>query len=164
LPICTNGSSNFTGFGAPCLVYTPAVPLINQCDQVIATASTNISTKSLLNVTQYRFVLTSFADFSVTTVDRPLHYFRFSDVPDYAPGVEYGVQVAVMTTGEWSPLTDGCVIVAPGGARDNVKESAIAFDAVAYPNPFADTFNIELTTSAEADVNVKVYDMTGRML
>jgi hypothetical protein len=160
----TNGSSNFTGFGAPCLVYTPAVPLINQCDQVIATASTNISTKSLLNVTQYRFVLTSFADFSVTTVDRPLHYFRFSDVPDYAPGVEYGVQVAVMTTGEWSPLTDGCVIVAPGGARDSAKESAIAFDAVAYPNPFADTFNIELTTSAEADVNVKVYDMTGRML
>ena len=160
----TTNSTTFTGFGAPCNITTPPVPMLNQCDQVIPTAGTNMSTKSLLNVTQYRFVLTSFADFAVTTVDRPLHYFRFHDVPNYVPGGEYGVQVAVMTTGEWSPLSDGCIIIAPGGARDNVKQTTVPFDAVAYPNPFADTFNIELTTSAEANVNVKVYDMTGRML
>jgi hypothetical protein len=160
----TNGSANFTGFGVPCIITTPDVPGINQCDQVIASPTTMISTNSLLNVTQYRYVLTNMSTFTVSTIERGLHYFRFVDVPEYAPGVEYGVQVAVMTSGEWSPLTDACIITAPGGTRENVKNSAIAFDAVAYPNPFADTFNIELSATADADVTVKVYDMTGRML
>ena len=59
---------------------------------------------------------------------------------------------------------DGCEITAPAAARGNAKEVAAAFSAIAYPNPFADTFGIELGTSAQANVNVKVYDMTGRML
>ena len=160
----TSGSTTFSGFGAPCTVTTPAVPILNQCDQVIATAGTNVSTVSLNSVTQYRFVLTSFLDFAVTTVDRPLNFFRFNDVPNYIPGGEYGVQVAVMTSGQWSPLSDACLITAPSAARQDVKTNAVPFNAVAYPNPFADTFQIELTTSAEANVDVKVYDMTGRML
>lgn len=160
----TTGSTTFTGFGAPCNVTTPAVPQIAMCGQTIATAGTNVYTTSLNSVTSYRFVITNFNDFTVTTLDRPLHWFNFTMIPGYEPGATYGVAVAVMTSGEWSPFSDGCEIVAPGGARPSVKETTLPFNAIAYPNPFADTFGIELTTSAESNVNVKVYDMTGRML
>ena len=160
----TTGSATFSGYGAACTVTTPAVPSLTPCGGVVATSGTNVNTVSLNSVTSYRFVLTNFNTLEVTTIDRPLHWFRFSMVPDYVPGDVYGVQVAVMTSGEWSPFSDGCEITAPAAARGSVKEEAIAFNAVAYPNPFADTFGIEVTTSAETNINVKVYDMTGRML
>ena len=69
-----------------------------------------------------------------------------------------------MTTGYWSPESEPCEITAPLPARENVKATTVPFDAIAYHNPFADAFGISLSTSAEANVTVKVYDMTGRML
>jgi len=38
------------------------------------------------------------------------------------------------------------------------------FDVKAYPNPYAETFNLSLTTSSEDKVSVVVYDMTGRLI
>jgi hypothetical protein len=38
------------------------------------------------------------------------------------------------------------------------------FGVVAYPNPFAENFNLSMTTTSEATVGVKVYDMTGRLI
>ncbi|WP_168710275.1 T9SS type A sorting domain-containing protein [Flavobacterium sangjuense] len=35
---------------------------------------------------------------------------------------------------------------------------------IAYPNPFADNFKIDVKTSNDADLNVKVFDMLGRLL
>jgi len=34
----------------------------------------------------------------------------------------------------------------------------------AYPNPFADNVSIDVKTASAEKVNVKVYDMTGRLL
>jgi hypothetical protein len=162
--IKTASSANYTGFGQPCYIYSPAVPSLALCDQIVPSKATNVATTSLNGATQYRFILTDMVTFGVTTIDRGLHWFRFQEVPGYVPGREYGVQVAVMTSGEWSPLSDGCIVTAPAAAKENVKESTVPFNAVAYPNPFADTFSLELTTSAESSINVKVYDMTGRVL
>lgn len=160
----TTTSATFGGYGSACLVNSPPVPQVQQCDQVISSATFNIRTTSLDAVTQYRFLITDFSTLATTTIDRPLHWFNFGMIPGYQPGGSYGVQVALMTSGQWSPLTDGCEIVAPGGARENIKQSDVAFDAVAYPNPFASAFSLGVSTSAEADVNLKVYDMTGRIL
>ena len=38
------------------------------------------------------------------------------------------------------------------------------FSVVAYPNPYTETFNLNVTTSSEEKVGVLVYDMTGRLL
>ena len=38
------------------------------------------------------------------------------------------------------------------------------FKAVAYPNPFAQNFRLDLTTSSDETVEVKVYDMVGRLV
>ena len=45
-----------------------------------------------------------------------------------------------------------------------VSSVASAFNVVAYPNPYNETFNLSLSTSSEDKVGVVVYDMTGRLL
>jgi hypothetical protein len=158
----TTGS--FTPYGPPCTVYTPAVPELNGCGSIIPTATTMVSTASLLGVTTYRFEVTNTQTLETQNIDRPLQWFRMNMIENLEPSTDYMVRVAVMTTGEFSPFSNGCIITSPGAAREDVKQSAVAFDAVAYPNPFADTFGISLSTSDEADVTIKTYDMTGRML
>ncbi|HLA54583.1 MAG TPA: T9SS type A sorting domain-containing protein, partial [Flavobacterium sp.] len=47
------------------------------------------------------------------------------------------------------------------------EESSITknvFAVTAYPNPFADNVSIDIRTASAEKVNVKVYDMTGRLL
>jgi hypothetical protein len=160
----TNGV--YSGYGSPCTVNSRPVPTLVNCGAVIATSGTLVSTTNYERVTSYRFEITNMTTNVVTTIDRPLHWFNFNMVPGYVAGAQYGVRVALMTSGVYSPYGDACEITAPGAARpENVKaETAKAFSAVAYPNPFAESFKIAVTTSAEQSVNVKVYDMTGRLL
>ena len=40
----------------------------------------------------------------------------------------------------------------------------IGFKATAYPNPFANNFMIDVKTSSQSSVNIKVYDMVGRII
>jgi trimeric autotransporter adhesin len=42
--------------------------------------------------------------------------------------------------------------------------AAIPFKATAYPNPFANNFMLDVTTTSQSSVNVKVYDMVGRLI
>ena len=159
----TNG--DYSGYGSPCTISTPAVPTLTNCGATIATSGTLISTVNKSNTTSYRFEITNLSNNIVTTIDRPNHWFSFNMVPGYAPNTQYGVRVALMTSGVYSLFGDACVITSPGAAREGeVKETIEPFKAVAYPNPFAEGFGIHMTNPAEALVSVKVYDMTGRML
>ena len=52
-------------------------------------------------------------------------------------------------------------------AKASSSEAAItsaSFNAVAYPNPYSETFNLSLTTASEDKVGIVVYDMTGRLI
>ena len=162
----TNGA--YSGFGNGCQITAPAVPSITSCGQTIPTPATHISTVSLAKVTSYRFEITNLVSNNVTTLDRSVYWFTFNMVPGFAPATQYGVRVAVMTAGVYSLFSDACEITSPGYAKPtSTKADAIAqtaFSVVAYPNPFAENFMIDLKTSSEAQVNIKVYDMTGRLL
>jgi hypothetical protein len=136
--------------------------MLTECGQQIATKGTLIPAPSLDRVTAYRFVITNLATSQVTTLDRTQNWFTFNNIPGYTPGGLYGVQVQVMTAGHYSPLGEGCEIIAPAAMRDNGK--AISFSATAYPNPFADTFGIRVETTSEENFEIKVYDMTGRLI
>jgi hypothetical protein len=41
---------------------------------------------------------------------------------------------------------------------------ATPFKAVAYPNPFANNFMLDVKTTSQSSVNLKVYDMVGRLI
>ena len=43
-------------------------------------------------------------------------------------------------------------------------EDAIEFKAIAYPNPFAENFRLDVKTSSEEALQIKVYDMLGKLV
>jgi hypothetical protein len=155
-------SGVYSNYGSPCAVTAPAVPMLSNCGQAIATKGTLVSVPSKDRVTAYRFEITNFTTNAVTTLDRVQNWFTFNNVPNVTPGGLYGVRVAVMSSGVYSLFSEGCQITAPAGLR--TMETSDDFKAVAYPNPFAENFNISVTTASEENFTVKVYDMTGRLL
>lgn len=161
--IQTNGV--FSQYGSPCTITTPEVPMLTVCGTQIPTSGTIVATINKSNTTSYRFEITNLETNQVTTLDRPYHWFKFN-MFTYVPGVQYGIRVALMTSGGYSPYGNACVVTAPATARelDGKDETSIAaFDATAYPNPFAGSFNLAIN-GADGQANVKVYDMTGRLL
>ncbi|NUY81810.1 choice-of-anchor D domain-containing protein [Flavobacterium sp. MAH-1] len=160
----TNG--DFTNFGSTCTISTPNVPGI--VNPGIATSTgTFFYTQSKGHVTSYRFELTNTTDMTVNVIDRPVHYFSFTQVPGFMPGTQYSVRVALMTTGIWSPYGPTQLVTAPGAAKVIVKDTEPTvgpFEVVGYPNPFNDRFSLELDAAENTNIQIKAYDMMGRLL
>jgi hypothetical protein len=150
-------------------VTTPAVPQLQNCGGNVAAKGTLIFSQVKQNITGYRFEVTRLTTGQVITLNNGTHYFSFNQVPFYATGEAYSVRVSVKTTGDYSAFGNACIINTPGQqqgnpAKENVKATAQDFAAVAYPNPYASSFALKLTSNSEAGVQVKVYDMLGRTI
>ncbi|WP_290842196.1 GEVED domain-containing protein [Flavobacterium sp.] len=162
----SNGA--WSGYGAPCNVSSPIVPMLNNCGATVSAAGTVVATASLNRATAYRFEITNMTTFVQTIVDRPSNYFTFNNVPGYVAGALYGVRVSVQTSGHWSPFGETCTITAPGASRTIVKGEelapTVAFRAVVYPNPYAESFALDMDTPSNEKVQVKVYDMVGKLI
>ena len=50
------------------------------------------------------------------------------------------------------------------GGSTTVYDKSVPFGVNVAPNPFAENFNLNLTTSSEATVGIKVYDMLGKLI
>lgn len=165
----TNGA--FSGYGSACMISSPAVPMLVNCDVTVATPATYVYTNSMNKATSYRYELTLIGSDDMpmgsTIIDRPMHYFNFNQVVNYTAGGRYMVRVAVMTGGSWSPFGDACYITAPGGARmmASTEEGLNAsFGAVVYPNPYSESFAFKFNTTSTEPVQIQIFDMTGRSL
>ena len=159
----------FTPYGNACTVYSPSAPTLASCGQTVATATTLVRTTAMTLATQYRFQVTRMSTQETITFDTANYWFSFRvNVPGYAAGEQYGVRVAVMTAGAWSPYGDACDITAPIASARTIEEAAPSeanlFKPVAYPNPFASTFGISLATPSADVVHVMVYDLQGRLI
>jgi hypothetical protein len=159
----------FTPYGNACTVYSPSAPTLASCGQTVATATTLVRTTAMTLATQYRFQVTRMSTQETITFDTANFWFSFRvNVPGYAAGEQYGVRVAVMTAGAWSPYGDACDINAPIATARTTEEAAPSeanlFKPVAYPNPFANTFGISLATPSADVVHVMVYDLQGRLI
>ena len=173
IEVAVKSTGGFGGFGAPCEISSPAVPSLLNCGGSVATGTTLVKAASVAGATQYRFQITRQSDNASSTIDRSTNYFTFNMVPAaiFTAGATYNVRVAVMSTLTWSPFGDACEIVAPGGAAKGapIVETAtpaasVAFKASVYPNPFTTDFDIDIISSATENVQVKVYDMLGRLM
>jgi|GEM_PF-6995658 len=168
IEVAVKTTGDFGGYGIPCSVTSPAVPLSN-CGATASSLNTPIATTSLLGATQYRFEVTRQSDAATTTIDRSVNYFTFANVPAlvYAPGAAYEVRVAVLTAATWSPFGNMCLVTAPGSPARPAVEAATpgsVWRVAVYPNPFSTDFDIDVTASATEKVQVKIYDMLGRLM
>jgi hypothetical protein len=94
-----------------------------------------------------------------------LNWFTFkTNVPGYTPNTEYSVRIAVMTAGTWSAFGDACIITSPAAIARVNDITANEFTVEAYPNPYSTEFKLNVITSTEGAVELKVYDMLGKLI
>jgi len=163
--VAVKTTAGYSGYGSACMVYTPAAPTLVNCGTIVPTASSLVYTSSMNSVSQYRFQVTKVSDQSTVTFDTNKFWFSFRvNVPGYTPETGYSVRVAVMTAGTWSPYSDACEIVSPAASARSEDVSVYDMQVMAYPNPFTSEFKLNVTTSTQGAVEMKVYDMLGKLV
>lgn len=164
IEVAVRTTGDYSEFGNPCEIYSPAPPTLISCGQFVQESNSLVTGQSLARAVVYRFELTDMQTYLVTTIDRPLNWFTFNNIPDFIAGASYGVRISVMTTGSFSPFGDACEIVAPGASRFmQSKEVSPESEMVSFPNPFVGEFTLA-TKNFSANAVVNVYDVTGRLM
>jgi hypothetical protein len=162
----TNGV--YLPFGPACNVLTPPVPTsqitASQCAATVG-LSTLVFADNFINTTIYRFKFENTNLGFLQTIDRTIRNFTFSQVPGVIAGQTYQVSVSIQVGGVFGPYNTVCNLTIAGGAREieNVKPVS-SFNAVAYPNPYLDHFKLNVTTSLDTSIQVRVYDMLGKQV
>lgn len=168
-----NTDGSYLAYGNICNVTTPLFPTTSlqdaQCDNyMVPTNNTPIYANSYPGAIRYAFQLSGTTLAEPVEVVKILSTFSLGDFTGLTPGATYNVKVRMIfnMTDAPGPYGKTCSIVAPGLSRQTVdSEIHSDFNAVAYPNPFSESFSIDLTASSSKEiVNLKIYDMTGRLL
>lgn len=161
-----------------CTVTTPAGPpaigVYNSaeiCGKVITNTWTairgNITGWAGIAPTAYRFTITTGGiPHTITVSTHPsavnLHS-AFSPALPIAVSTTYSVTVDYQWGGNWINGTDVCTFTT-GNPIFRMASGAVVSEPVAYPNPFADNFKINFNSESDTAVEVKVFDMLGRMI
>ena len=158
-------------FGGACSITTTTpytTVRASQCGTTLSDKNTNIYADIVRVAQGYRFRVTNLNTYSIQLIDRPLRVFNFNLVMDYADATAYSIDVAVKNTdGEYLSFGTACTVYTEGMViitRFDSKEDKQLFKVVAYPNPFNESFNLELNSNSSSSVNIAVYDMLGKQL
>jgi hypothetical protein len=166
--VAVKTTGGFTNFGPSCMIMTPAIPGMNNCGINVASPNTIVSTTSLNYAQAYMFELTSTTTGTVLTIERPIQWFKFSMIPNYAPGDTYSIRVAPKTTGSYSLYGPACNFKAPGSMPPSTLTGTVEADAslkaAASPNPYVGNFKVALENKTEQSIYVEVYDMIGNVV
>jgi hypothetical protein len=163
--VAVKTTGGYSAYGSACMVYTPVVPMLVSCGTVVPTPGSLVYTSAMNSVSQYRFQVTKVSDQTSVTFDTNKFWFSLRvNVPGYTPATGYSVRVAVMTGGNWSPFGDACEITSPAASSRNEEVGSSVFETQAFPNPFSSEFKLNVTTSTEGAVELRVYDMLGKLL
>ena len=164
----TNGT--YMSYGPSCEVTTPLFPTTSlqdsQCDYTALSATETIYAKLVSNATNYRFSVTNSNIGYGYVFDTTLRAFVLNSVPSLLPSTTYSVKVMVKIGGVWGPYGKICTVTTPGTSKAIASTDKLAamFYATAYPNPFAENFKLDIKTSSEEPLQVKVYDMLGKLI
>ena len=168
-----NVDNTYLQYSSGCNITTQAFPttalLSSHCGQTATSNTQNFSATIVSGATDYRFTLTRFSPgppYTATKDRAGVNTFNLSMFPGIPTG-GYLVSVAVRIGGVWGPYGSTCYIATPGyvqGPGDGTKTNASNFKAIAYPNPFAADFKLDVTTTAINAIQIIVYDMLGRQV
>jgi hypothetical protein len=174
-----NTDLNYLAYNAPCTITTPAYPTAQvrdaQCNgYLVPNTTAYVYADVVSGAAAYRFRV-YLVDGSNNVVydysmDSSFNRFTLNNFPGLVAGTTYTVQVAVRMTGQsvFGPYNKQCTIVTPGASRTLNSETALevanVFEAIAFPNPFAENFKLEVKTNNEADLDIRVYDMIGKLV
>ena len=162
-------------YGAACTVTTPGIATTTltptYCNTTLDNAGTSILAYKVLEATQYEFEITyDGSTYTVVSADRYFALNQIANLP-LVEGAAYSVRVRIMSGGVWGNYGAACSVTLPGAATrintDIVKTAdviSLDFKVVASPNPFSDTFALDITEGSAGNAEVRVFDMIGKLL
>eukprot|EP01036_Dinobryon_divergens_P025970 gene25970-34570_t len=174
-------------YGPPCNITTPlgiTTSLIpSSCGTTLSSSwdtifISPIGNRPCFTVTAYRVkVVDGNGRTSFLTLPPTMPRFNLRDafVPAVirVPNATYLVSIQIQLNNVWQ-LTPSlvdlygtiCVIrTSPTFSRQAESTAdATDFNAKAYPNPYADDFNLDIHTASDENLEVKIYDMMGRLI
>jgi hypothetical protein len=166
--ILSNSATVWSGFGSECSIKTPFFPTTSLVPSQCGLATPTSLTQQL-NITpypgfpNYRVKLDEISGESITnTQEIVINYsnFKLNQFSIAQLGKNYNLSVAIKLNGVFGDYSTACDLFTAVPAR-TVK---LPFNAKTYPNPFANNFMLDVSTSSKSVVGVKVYDMLGRLI
>jgi hypothetical protein len=163
----TLSGGNWTGFGDTCIVTTPARPTTKlvtaQCGATFNNLTFTLNSSNVPLVTKYRFRVVNGETTRIAEVSR--NYIIPSDFAGgYSNNTVYTVDVATLYNGLWSDYGPACTVTTPFIRMAAQDINTNVFEVKAFPNPFARHFSLDIQSSSDDLVQVRVYDMIGREL
>ena len=163
----------WSAYGTPCSINTPALIVVNttqimlnRCGTTLPALNTIIYANAVIGATQYRFEVTG-GSFGLRTFDTPNRYFTLSQL---SPGggessTTYSIRVAI-NNGTWQSYGPACNVSTPAPISRMAAQdiNSNVFEVKTFPNPFARHFSLDIQSSSDDLVQVRVYDMIGRDL
>jgi len=157
-------------WGQACNISTPLTPGTSnlsaaQCGINITNLWQTLYASQIAVATGYRFEVTKSGG-STVLYDTPNPRFSLKNIttPGFTTSnASYSIRVAILYNGNYLPFGAACIVTTNGAARMTNSPISV-FEVKVYPNPFASSFSIDVNTSSDSNVTLKVYDMIGRIL
>jgi hypothetical protein len=157
-----------TEYGPTCTINTPATPGTSRvvqpiCGSTISNLNTIIYAQQVVGAQGYKFVVTNGVQTREFATANPR--FQLTQLSGgAAANTVYTVRVDVLYNSSYVEGTILCTITTSAGATRQTSGALAIYDVNAYPNPYAETFKLNVNTSSEDQVSVQVYDMLGRQV
>ena len=166
-----------SGYGDECLVKMPSfiMPTIGlispMCGSTLSTKGQTIVAAHTAGALAYQLKVRETAGSmfyeNAASASPYSNLMSFSGLT-IADGTSYSisarVQIMVAGVATWSAYGAECVLMTPSNQAPILRTIIVPFTAVAYPNPFADSFFLDVKSSNTSVVAIAVYDMLGRLV
>lgn len=180
-------NDRWSDFGDVCTIKVPSSSIStrvisSQCGTILQSLDSTVFVNSVLGATGYKFEVYS-ANPSTSLLDvLHVHYsslneFKLTNVQglDVAYNSDYYIKAYVKVLGAWSSISFGCLVSTPsnalvreiGDVRQELKEQDILlkkFSANIYPNPFIESYSLNVSSDSESKVILHVFDNSGRLI
>ncbi|WNM20217.1 T9SS type A sorting domain-containing protein [Flavobacterium capsici] len=163
-------------FSAPgtCYMSSPAEPVLQyeSCQNgglAPSSMTTPLYVTPYTGSPMYRYIVENEISGYSQTIETITRYVRLSQFNALAPlqaGGTYRIRIQIQLYGVYYEGKD-CEVTVPGGSSSGSMPSRVmeqSLEAVAYPNPFANNFQLNIKTTNTSAVSIKVYDMLGRLI
>ncbi len=169
-----DGATWPTSYGATCTVSTPvSVPtsriISPSCGSTLPSIGTFLFAEQVYGANLYRFEVNGGVFVSRNYIN-PKSELRLTNL---VGGVEYNtsytvkVAISLDNGATWEAYGRTCTVTTPAAPisrKSNQEINTNLFEVNAFPNPFATNFRLNIESSNDDVIEMKVYDMIGRQL
>ena len=157
-----------TEYGTSCVIVTPPTPGVSKISIPSCGSSTNSTWQSIFAIPitgaqGYKFVFDNgirYREYITTSSSMSIHNIPGGPMI----GTTYTIRVDVLYNNSYVPGREACTLTILPTATRMTNEALNVFQVKSSPNPFTNNFSLNINTSSEELIEVKVYDIFGRTI